>query len=525
MIKFMYPNHKQHKNNARVMIQKYDIKHKDYSHFLGVFSQLGFSGIMKKLGFYKERGIQPVFMMLQFLMSLLTTTSIFSFILRGGTAIRGENYSKSALYRFLGNASYNWRALQISIAIKLSEKISALTENRRKFLIVDDSLYSRNRSKHTEMLSRVFDHVSQQFGLGFQYLSLCWTDGNTTLPCDFAMVGAARKRACKCKMKKGRKRKKNKGRNRKGSNLINPVKDYDKRTLIGKRYEECTQSKPATVIAMIKQALDAGLQADGVLFDTWFATAPLITRIRALGLHVICMLKHMKNTSFLYDGKYHSLSELEGIVRKENKDSIGSLMSSRHGIVGSLIVETKPTARAPDTVKAKVVFLRHRSNPDKKLAILSTDTRMKDEDIVRHYAKRWLIEVNFFNQKQLLGLVKKCRANLFASIIAHVTMVNICTMILEYIRREEKDVKTFGDIFKQNCEEIEDIPFSVAIDTLMRCFRKAVDTLNERHIIKEGKVEEAYAIVNAILNDWFRQQGEFFQNFIMGLNSDMKDLV
>ena len=104
-------------------------------------------------------------------------------------------------------------------------------------------------------------------------------------------------------------------------------------------------------------------------------------------------------------------------------------------------------------------------------------------------------------------------------------MVNICTMILEYIRREEKDVRTFGDIFKQNCEEIEDIPFSVAIDTLMRCFRKAVDTLNERHIIKEGKVEEAYAIVNAILNDWFGQQGEFFQNFIMGLNSDMKDLV
>ena len=34
-----------------------------------------------------------------------------------------------------------------------------------------------------------------------------------------------------------------------------------------------------------------------------------------------------------------------------------------------------------------------------------------------------------------------------------------------------------------------------------------------------------YAIVNAILNDCFRQQGEFFQNFIMGLNSDMKDLV
>ena len=406
-----------------------------------------------------------------------------------------------------------------------TKKISAMTKNRRKCLIVDDSLYDRGRSRHTQMLSRVYDHVTQSYSLGFQYLNLCWTDGNTTLPCDFAMVGAARKRACKCKMKKGRKRKKNKGRNRKGSNLINPVNDYDKRTLLGKRYEECTQSKPATVIAMIKRALDAGLQADGVLFDTWFATAPLITRIRALGLHVICMLKHMKNTSFLYDGKYHSLSELEGIVRKENKDSIGTLMSSRHGILGSLIVETKPTARAPDTVKAKVVFLRHRSNPDKKLAILSTDTRMKDEDIVRHYAKRWLIEVNFFNQKQLLGLVKKCRANLFASIIAHVTMVNICTMILEYIRREEKDIRTFGQIFMENCEEIQDVPFSVAIDTLMHCFRKLVDRLHELKIIADKNIDKAYTVAHEMLNEWFRQQGEFFRTFIGKIQSDMNDLL
>ena len=405
------------------MIQKYDIKHKDYSHFLGVFSQLGFSGIMKKLGFYKERGIQPVFMMLQFLMSLLTTTSIFSFILRGGTATRGENYSKSALYRFLGNASYNWRALQISIAIKLSEKISALTENRRKFLIVDDSLYSRNRSKHTEMLSRVFDHVSQQFGLGFQYLSLCWTDGNTTLPCDFAMAGAARQKECKRK----------KDRKRKSSNLINPVLGYDKRTLIGNRYEECTKSKPGTVINMIKRALDSGLEADCVLFDTWFATAPIITRIREIGLHVICMVKHMRNTSFRYKDKYYSLSELENILRQNLRDSNCAQKSSNPDILGSVIVETKATAKAPDTIKAKIVFIQHRTNPEKTLAILSTDMGMSDEDIVVHYSKRWLIEENFFNQKQLLGLVKKCRANLYPSIIAHVTMVNICTMILEYI--------------------------------------------------------------------------------------------
>ena len=100
----------------------------------------------------------------------------------------------------------------MSIAIILSKKISALTKNRRKCLIVDDSLYDRGRSRHTQMLSRVYDYVTQSYSLGFQYLNLCWTDGNTTLPCDFAMVGAARQKECKRK----------KDRKRKSSNLINP---------------------------------------------------------------------------------------------------------------------------------------------------------------------------------------------------------------------------------------------------------------------------------------------------------------
>ncbi|WP_157617948.1 hypothetical protein [Succinimonas amylolytica] len=87
-----------------------------------LFSQIKISGIMKKLGFYKEKGIQPVSMMLQFLMSLMTTTSILKFMARGGTSNNDERYSRSVLYRFLGNPSYNRRALQMSIAIILSKK-------------------------------------------------------------------------------------------------------------------------------------------------------------------------------------------------------------------------------------------------------------------------------------------------------------------------------------------------------------------------------------------------------------------
>ena len=59
MIKFIYLKFKPHKNKASKMIHKDDIKHKEYSHFLGFCSQLNISGIMKQLGFYKEKGVQP----------------------------------------------------------------------------------------------------------------------------------------------------------------------------------------------------------------------------------------------------------------------------------------------------------------------------------------------------------------------------------------------------------------------------------------------------------------------------------
>jgi hypothetical protein len=32
-----------------------------------------------------------------------------------------------------------------------------------KVLIADDTLYRRNRSKHVEMLSRVFDHTGKRY--------------------------------------------------------------------------------------------------------------------------------------------------------------------------------------------------------------------------------------------------------------------------------------------------------------------------------------------------------------------------
>ena len=212
------------------------------------------------------------------------------------------------------------------------------------------------------------------------------------------------------------------------------------------------------------------------------------------------MVKHMRNTTYKHgkDG-YFSIHDI--IDQKDSLKWFEKAEPNNEGILGSCIVETKVTANAPRPVKVKIVLVKDsRSSSSKKkvLAVLCTDTNLSNWEIISYYGYRWNIEESFYNQKQLLGLVDKCRANKFSSLITHVTLVNICSIILEIIRRDNADPRTFGGVFSDMAEQISDIPFSVAIDSLMQCFRKVVDTLDDANLIVKNKKKQAYAIVRKI---------------------------
>ena len=107
------------------------------------------------------------------------------------------------------------------------------------------------------------------------------------------------------------------------------------------------------VIQLLDSALKADIVADYVLFDTWFTTAPLITAIRERGLHVIGMLKHMKNSSYYYEGKYYTLKALlQKVERQQTQDK--SCSFARSIVVGTLVTDKNPKAQ-----KVKLVFVRN----------------------------------------------------------------------------------------------------------------------------------------------------------------------
>lgn len=93
----------------------------------------------------------------------------------------------------------NWRRFLLIIGVYLYRFFDRLTDDEREsVLIIDNSTYDRSRSKMIQLLSRLKDYTSGRFIRGFRMLTLCWSDGVSRLPLDFALLSStdAAKRFC-----------------------------------------------------------------------------------------------------------------------------------------------------------------------------------------------------------------------------------------------------------------------------------------------------------------------------------------
>ncbi len=101
-------------------------------------------------------------------------------------------FGKDAAYELLKGVRHNWRKLILSLARKIFLIFNRLTDDdRESVLIIDDSTYDRSRSKTVELLSRVYDHSTGKYIKGFRMLTLCWSDGASCLPVDFALLSSS----------------------------------------------------------------------------------------------------------------------------------------------------------------------------------------------------------------------------------------------------------------------------------------------------------------------------------------------
>ncbi len=297
--------------------------------------------------------------------------------------------------------------------------------------IIDDSLFNRTSCKKTELGSKVFDHTDMHFKKGFRMLTLSWSDGNTLIPVNSCLLASA-----------------------KDTNIIGPVKDFDHRTLAGKRRKLAQTKAPEAMMTLLDTALSAGLNADYVLFDSWFSNPAQVTAIHSKGMDVIAMIKKSSRIKYSYCGEQLNIKEIYS--RNKKRRGRSKYLLSVDVMVGK-----------ENPIPAKIVCVRNRANRKDWLAFICTDTTLSEEEIIRIYGKRWQIEVFFKTCKSMLNLIGECHSLSYDALTAHVAIVFTRYMLLAMEQRQNEDQRTLGELFFFLVDEMADITFNRSLGILM----------------------------------------------------------
>lgn len=396
------------------------------SHIKRFFKRFDVSGCLKAANIRKVKGYQ-LLKLFQFLFTIVFTHKNFYRHMSENSTVFGKDLG----YRFLNNPNSNWRVFLLKLGANIINTfMDPLTSrDRPKVLIVDDSLFSRNRSKKVELLARVFDHTQHRYVKGFRKLTLGWSDGSSFIPLAFSLLSS--------KDPKNR--------------LYEQGPDVPEHSPGNARREEAILSTNAVLLQLLDEVLEYTRTFNYVLFDSWFSWPKIIKEIESRNLNVICMLKDMPRVSYGYNDASYRLSDLYSVAKKNTDKS---------GILTSVLVDC-------DGLPARIVFVHNRNNKRQWLAILSTDTMISEEEIVRIYGIRWDIEVYFKMCKSFLGLAKEFQLRSYDGMIAHTTLVSMRYMLLSVENRDNKDDRTAGGIFYDICAEIERINFAQALGLLL----------------------------------------------------------
>lgn len=428
--------------------------------FSDAMKELRLGKLLRKSNITKSCGISA-YEVFQFLLLLVFQgKNLFRFL---NSKHKDQAVSKNTYYRFLNETSYNWSKFLLLLAVKVTTAFNSLTRPERvKVLILDDSVIKRNRSKSVELLARVYDHVEHKYQKGFTLLTLGWSDGYSFIPTGFNMLSSAKE-----------------------SNRYQKISDkIDRRTNGYKARKESMMRKTDAAVLLIKNALDAGVQADYVLMDTWFTSEPMLKEICSLGMDTIGLVKQLKQR-YTYCDKQYTLPELRGFVRFEGAKNI----------FGSLVVTTKTG------IPVKIVFVRNRNKKSECLYILSTNCSLSDAEIVRIYGNRWSIECFFKSSKSFLKLGTEFQSRTYDAMVSHTAIVFTRYAILEWIRRNQNDQKTYGELFFMFCDDIQDMDLTNALQSLMALFVEHISALSA----------DITCCIKSKVTQWVLSQASFIQ--------------
>ena len=422
------------------------------------FSRFHISSVLKASNAYKKKGI-PVVEVFQYLFLLIfSNRSMYMSLITGKNS---PGFAKDTVYRFMKSIQINWIHFTTLLASRIiKDAIVPLdSEDRANVLIIDDSMFERNRSKKVELLAKAYDHANHRYRFGFRMLTLGWSDGSTFLPVNNVLLSSENKK-----------------------NRVNEASEVDKRTVGYKRRMLSMQKGTQAMLELLKAAKKADIPAKYVLFDSWFSSPSTLHAVKSIGYDVIGMVKKTPKMFFRYNGEDMSLIT----IYNQNKKRRG-----RSKYLLSVVVDV---VKDGEIIPAKVVYVRNRNKKKEYLCLISTDTTLDENEIIRIYGKSWDIEVFFKVCKSYLNLSKECNSLSYDAVTAHTAVVFTRYMMLSLESRESNDSRSLGELFLYFSDEMSDITWIQAFQMLLQMFRTMLSDNTE---LSEDKIDE---LVDTFMN-------------------------
>ena len=415
------------------------------------FPRFHVTSALKASGAYHKKGT-PVTQIFQYLFLLIfSNRSMYMNLLSGRNT---PSFAKDTVCRFMKSTQINWIRFTTVLASRIIRNAVVPLNDacRTNVLCIDDSMFERKCSKKVELLAKTYDHAKHDFQFGFRMLTLGWTDGSTFLPVNSILLSTDNKK-----------------------NRVNEAVSLDKRTVGYKRRKLSMTKGTQAMLELLKAAKNADIPAKYVLFDSWFSSPKSLHAVKNLGYEVIGMIKKTPKMFFQYNGEALSLIH----IYKRNK--------KRRGRSRYLLSVEVEVIRGEKSIPARVVYVRNRNKRKEYLCLISTDTSLSEEEIIRLYGKRWDIEVFFKVCKSYLRLSKECHSLSFDAMSAHTAVVFTRYMMLSIENRESNDNRSLGELFLYFTDEMSDITWIQAFQTLLQMFRKL---LEEHCDLVDEKIDE-----------------------------------
>ena len=317
------------------------------------FTEFHVSQILRSCNAYKLRGFA---VMAIFLVAFEAAFQRRSFYQRKKDAPESIPFERDTFYRFLNSCAIHWRKFTLLLGTAIIQKaVAPLTnEERRNVLIIDDSLFSRNRSRKVELLARVYDHVSGTYVKGFRMLTLGWSDGNTFLPLSHCLLSSSSKQ----------------------QQLQGVSEGVDPRSNGGKQRKLAQCKAPEVVLTLLQEAREAGVPDQHVLFDSWFCSPASLQQIHELGYDVIARVKKSEKMHFCFQG---CMQDVKTIYRGQKK---------RRGRSAYLLSVEAEAVKDGKRLPVRLVYVRNKNKRSDHLVLVSTDLTLSEEEIIQTYGKR-----------------------------------------------------------------------------------------------------------------------------------------